>query len=262
MQFNDKVVFVTGGASGIGAQTARDFAKEGAKVVLFDLADGGADVAAEIQNAGGEALFLQGNITKADEVEAAVNQAFETYGDVDYLINSAGVLRDALLVKVTEKDWDFVINVNLKGVFLVTQAIAKRWVATAREKPRDTPITDHKDRRIVSIASMAAEGNIGQTVYSASKAGVIGMTKTWAKELVRYNVRTHAVMPTLIETPILGDLLTKQDGKFEKHYKSRIPFGIGKPEYVSNVIQFLCGDASWFTNGQIVQVNGGKLGDL
>ncbi len=261
MHFKDKVVFMTGGASGIGRQTSIDFAKHGAKVVVFDMADAGAAVAAEIEKSGGKALFVKGNVAKKEDVDKAVDKAFETFGTVDILINAAGILRDGMLHKLSEADWDLVIAVNLKGAFLVTQAIAKKWIAFCQANKKEN-IMDYPDRRIVGIASMAAEGNIGQTNYSASKAGLIGMTKTWAKELVRYNVRTHAVMPTLIETPIIGDLLKKDDGKFEKMYKEKIPFGIGKPNYVSDVIMFLCSPESVFMNGGVIQINGGKLGEL
>jgi 3-oxoacyl-[acyl-carrier protein] reductase len=261
MHFKDKVVFVTGGASGIGRQTCLDFAKHGAKIVVFDLADAGVNVAGEIEKSGGKAIFIKGNISKKEDVDKAVAKAFETFKTVDILINAAGILRDGMLHKLSEADWDLVIAVNLKGAFLVTQALAKKWIEICQANKKES-IMDYPDRRIVSIASMAAEGNIGQTNYSASKAGLVGMTKTWAKELVRYNVRTHAVMPTLIDTPIIGDLLKKDDGKFEKMYKERIPFGIGKPNYVSDVILFLCSSDSVFMNGNVVQINGGKLGEL
>lgn len=261
MHFKDKVVFVTGGASGIGRQTCLDFATHGAKIVVFDLADAGAGVATEIEKNGGKAIFVKGNVAKKDDVDKAVAKAYETFKTVDILINAAGILRDGMLHKLSEQDWDLVIAVNLKGSFLVTQAIAKKWIEYCQANKKET-IMENPDRRIVSITSMAAEGNIGQTNYSASKAGLIGMTKTWAKELARYNVRTNAVMPTLIDTPLIGELLTKQDGKFDKYYKERIPFGIGKPEYVSDVIMFLCAKESVFINGNVIQINGGKLGEL
>ncbi|MHA1733901.1 MAG: SDR family NAD(P)-dependent oxidoreductase [Promethearchaeota archaeon] len=262
MRFEGKVAFVTGGASGLGAGTARAFANEGAKVVLFDLQeDLGRKVAEEIKASGGEALFVKGDVSKRDEVEAGVSAAYETFGSVDIVVNSAGILRDALITKMSEEQWDAVIDTNLKGTFLVCQAVAKRWVEACRADRKER-IADYPDKRIVNIASMAAEGSIGQVNYSASKAGVVGLTKTLAKELIRYNVRVHAVMPTVIDTPIVAGVLAKDDGKWRKYYEGRIPLGIGKPKYVSDVILFLCGEESWFANGQVFQINGGKLGEL
>lgn len=262
-RFSNKVAFITGGATGIGANTAIAFAKEGAKVAVFDINDkDGPNTIEECLKVGSpKAIFLKGDIRKPDDVDGAMQKAFDELGPVDILLNSAGVLRDGMIHKLSEEHWDFVIDINLKGTFLAIQAAAKRWVAICKEMGKKE-VMEYPDRRIINISSMAANGNIGQMNYSASKAGVIGMTLTAAKELVRYNVRTHAIQPTLIHTPIIGDLLEKQDGKFKKMYEARIPFGIGKTEYVSDVILFLAGKESIFMNGNIIPINGGKLGDL
>jgi 3-oxoacyl-[acyl-carrier protein] reductase len=262
-KFDGKSVFLTGGSTGIGRQTALDFAKEGAKIIIFDInEEGGNKTAEECKTAGAaRAIFIKGDVSNYESVDGAVQKAFDEMRTVDILVNSAGVLRDAMIHKLEEKNWDFVIAINLKGTYLTMQACAKRWITKCKEMGDLKPM-DYPDRRIINISSMAAEGNIGQINYSASKAGVIGMTKTVAKELVRYNVRTHAVQPTMVATPLTDELLTKQDGKFKDMYEGRIPFGIGKPSYISDVILFLAGPESIFMNGNIVPINGGKLGDL
>ena len=261
-RFDGKVAFITGGASGIGEAVSKDFAKEGAKVVLFDIDEkNGKRVESEIKSKKGEALFIEGDVRKMDSVEKGVAQAFEKYGTVDFLVNSAGILQDGMIHKLSEEKWNNVIDTNLKGCFLCLQACAKRWIEKYSKNPKEK-ITDYPDKRVISISSQAAEGNIGQINYSASKAGLIGMTKTAAMELIRYNIKVHCVMPTLIETPILGELLSKEDGKWRKYYSERIPLGIGKPKYVSDAILFLCSQESSFMNGVIVPINGGRLGAL
>jgi len=258
-RFKDKIAFITGGASGLGEKTAKDFAAEGAKVVIFDFdAENGKRVEKEIKDAGGEVLFIEGDVRKADSVENGVREVFEKYGTIDFLIHSAGILKDGMIHKLPEENWDDVINTHLKGFYLSLQACAKRWIEYCRANPKEN-IADYPDKRIITISSQAAEGNIGQLNYSAAKAGMLGMVKTAGLELIRYNIRTHAIMPTLIETPILKDLLTKQDGKWRKYYSGRIPLGIGEPKYVSKVILFLCSEDSWFMNGEIIGINGGRL---
>lgn len=261
-RFKGKIAFITGGASGLGKETAKDFAKEGAKVVIADFnVQNGQIVEKEIKDAGGEALYIETDVRKADSVENAVAKAFETYGPVDYLIHSAGILQDGMIHRLTEDKWDNVINTHLKGFFLSLQACAKRWIEICNADKKET-IPEYPDRRVVTISSQAAEGNIGQFNYSAAKAGMLGMVKTAGLELIRYNVKTHAVQPTLIETPILGELLSKEDGKWRKYYSGRIPLGIGEAQYVSQVILFLCGPESWFMNGEIIGINGGRLDKL
>ncbi len=258
-RFEGKVAYITGGASGLGEETAKDFAREGAKVVLADFdVDNGKRVEKEIKDAGGDVIFIDTDVRNAVSVESSVAKAFETYGTVDYLINSAGILKDGMIHRLTEDKWDDVINTHLKGFFLSMQACVKRWIEFCKANPKEN-IADNPDRRIITISSQAAEGNIGQLNYSAAKAGMLGMVKTAGLELIRYNVKTHAIMPTLIETPILGELLSKDDGKWRKYYSGRIPLGIGEAKYVSQVILFLCGPESWFMNGEIIGINGGRL---
>ena len=258
-RFDDKVAFLTGGASGLAKKTAQAFASEGAKVVLFDIdKENGLRVESDIKEAGGEVLFIEGDVRNSESVESGVNKAFEKYGTVDFLIHSAGILKDGMIHRLSEENWDDVINTHLKGFFLSLQACAKRWITYCKENPKEK-ISEYPDKRIITISSQAAEGNIGQLNYSAAKAGMLGMVKTAGLELIRYNIRTHAVMPTLIETPILKDLLSKQEEKWRKYYSGRIPLGIGEAKYVSQVILFLCSDDAWFMNGEIIGINGGRL---
>ncbi|MHA1985721.1 MAG: SDR family NAD(P)-dependent oxidoreductase [Promethearchaeota archaeon] len=258
-RFDNKIAFLTGGASGLAKKTAIDLAAEGAKVVIFDFdKEGGLSVEKDINAAGGEAMFIEGDVRNSESVETGVNKAFEKYGTVDFLIHSAGILKDGMIHRLAEDDWDDVINTHLKGFFLSLQACAKRWIAFCKENPKEE-IAENPDKRIITISSQAAEGNIGQLNYSAAKAGMLGMVKTAGLELIRYNIKTHAVMPTLIETPILKDLLSKQEGKWRKYYSGRIPLGIGEAKYVSQVILFLCSEAASFMNGEIIGINGGRL---
>ncbi|CEG12444.1 3-oxoacyl-(acyl-carrier-protein) reductase FabG [groundwater metagenome] len=259
MKFKGKVALITGGASGIGAQTAKDFAKEGAKVVILDIKDNeGKFIEKEINDNDGEALFIKCDVSKKSDVESAVNIAFEKYKDIDFLVNSAAILIDGMIHKISENEWDAVINVNLKGTFLCIQAVSKYWINSAKANKKEK-ITSYPDKRIINISSMAANGNVGQIVYSSSKAGIIGMTNTCAKELLKYNIRTHVVMPTLIDTPMIKDLLDKENSKWRCFYENRIPFGIGKPFHVSGVILFLCSNDAYFMNGAILEINGGRL---
>lgn len=259
MKFKGKVALITGGASGIGAQTAEDFAKEGAKVVILDIKKNeGKSIERKINDNNGEALFIKCDVSKKLDVESAVNTAFEKYGDIDFLINSAAILIDGMIHKLSENDWDAVIDTNLKGTFLCIQAVSKYWINSAEANKKEN-ITSYLDKRIINVSSMAANGNIEQIAYSSSKAGIIGMTYTCAKELIKYNIRTHAITPTLIDTPMIKDLLEKENNKWRDFYEKRIPFGIGKPSNVSRVILFLCSEDSYFMNRAILEINGGRL---
>jgi 3-oxoacyl-[acyl-carrier protein] reductase len=271
MHFKDKVALITGGASGIGKETALQFAKHGAKVAIFDINQKTLEATnEELKKITPDCIGILGDVRKKENVDTCIETVMKRFGSVDFLINCAGILKDGLIAKISEVDFDDVIATNLKGVFVFMQACAKAWtkeplvkIKAAKEKGQPSPSPQSfPDRRIINIASMAAEGNIGQIAYAASKAGVIGMTKTAAKELIPYNIKTQAIMPTLIDTPIIGDLLVKDSGKWKKYYEERIPLGIGKPQYVADMILFLCSEESFFMNGNVVQLNGGKLGEL
>jgi 3-oxoacyl-[acyl-carrier protein] reductase len=268
MNFKDKVILITGGASGIGKETAIQFAKKGAKVTIFDLNKENLEsTCSNVMKFGNDCLTFAGDVRKKDDVEKCVNVTMKKLGDIFCLVNCAGILKDGLIDKLSEQVFDEVIAVNLKGVFLFVQACVKKWIkepkAIIREaKKEGKPIphpTSFPDRRIVNLSSMVAEGNIGQVAYSTTKSGIIGMTKTAAKELIQYNIRTNAIMPTLIDTPIFDKLFAIEDGKWRKYYESRIPLGLGKPKYIADVIIFLCSEESFFMNGAIVPVSGGRL---
>ncbi|MCZ2845774.1 MAG: SDR family NAD(P)-dependent oxidoreductase [Candidatus Bathyarchaeota archaeon] len=268
MDFKDKVILITGGASGIGKETAMQFAKKGAKVTIFDLNKKNLEsTSAEVMKNSNSCLTFAGDVRKKGDIEKCVNATIEKFGDISCLVNCAGILKDGFIDKISEQVFDEVITVNLKGVFLSIQACVKKWIkepkaiiqaAKKEGKPVPHPTT-FPDRRIVNLSSMVAEGNIGQVAYSTSKAGIIGMTKTAAKELIQYNIRTHAIMPTLIDTPIFDKLFSIDNGKWRQYYESRIPLGLGKPRYITDVIMFLCSKESFFMNGAIIPVNGGRL---
>ncbi|MHA1519538.1 MAG: SDR family NAD(P)-dependent oxidoreductase [Promethearchaeota archaeon] len=267
--FTNKVALVTGGASGIGRQIATDMAKSGASIAIFDLDETNGIKTKEELSAltSGKVAFFKGSVADQAFVDGAVAQIFAEIGPVDFLVNCAGILRDFMIHKFEEKKWDLTIEVNLKGVAMVSQAVVAQWVAISKKTAKDKgekylPVLENPPRVIVNMASMAADGNMGQLAYSASKAGVVGMTLTMAKELNRYNIRAHVLKPTLIETPIIGDLLERGDGKFKKMYESKIPFGIGKTSYVSDPVCFLCSEGGYFMNGCIIPINGGKLDGL
>lgn len=264
--FEGKKMVITGGASGIGNQIAKDCASSGAAVAIIDLNENVKDhILNELNELSSQDhLFFSGSVSDKAFIDDAFAKIAEKWGDFDSLINCAGILQDFMSYRFDERKWDLVIDVNLKGIAVCTQAAATHWVNQSKAKAQAMgkkylDILENPPKVIVSISSMVADGNPGQLTYSATKAGIIGMTYTLAKELVNYNIRTHAVKPTLIETPIIGDLLQKEDHKFEKYYKSRIPFGIGKPEYVSDVICFLCSEGGYFLNGCVIPINGGKL---
>jgi 3-oxoacyl-[acyl-carrier protein] reductase len=267
--FQDKKVVITGAGSGIGKKIANDFASNGASVAILDLNDKNkGEVLSQLKSyADKDMLFFTGSITDKEFVDNTFKEIFSKWGDVDCLINCAGILKDFMSYRFDEKLWDLTIDVNLKGTALCSQAASFHWVTLSKTKAKEQgikkiPLLENPPKVIVNISSMVADGNIGQMAYSASKSGLIGMTLSLAKELVNYNVRTHAIKPTLIDTPILGNLLARDEGKFENYYQNRIPFGIGKPEYVSDLACFLCSEGGYFLNGCIIPVNGGKLDGL
>ena len=271
MKFKNKVALITGGASGIGRETAIQFAQNGAKIGIFDFDQKRIEsVREEISRYGDAFVSVIGDVRNRKSAQECVDTIVEKYGDIDYLINSAGILKDDVIDRMPEEMFDEVLAVNLKGTFLFMQACTRYWIKEPRfqieaakkeGKTIPRPAT-FPDRRIINVSSMAAEGNIGQIAYSASKAGVIGMTKTAAMELIQYNIRTHAVMPALIHSPMTEDLVTKDGGKWKRFYESRNPLGIGEPKHVADVILFLCGDESSFMNGAIIPISGGRLHGL
>lgn len=246
MRLKDKVTIVTGGGQGIGQTTCEIFAREGAKVVVADINDQAAHATAEkITAAGGQALAVYVNVTEQASVDAMVAKTLEWGGGrIDALINNAGITKDAQLVKMTEAQWDAVIAVNLKGVFLCGQAVAK----VMREQGSGS---------IANATSIVGlYGNFGQSNYAATKGGVIAMTYTWSIELGPKGVRVNAVAPGFTETPMLESV----PEKVLDDIRAKTPLRrLGKPEDIANAYLFLASDESSFVTGQVIAVNGGLL---
>jgi 3-oxoacyl-[acyl-carrier protein] reductase len=252
--FSGKTVIITGAAAGIGRATALRFAQGGANIAGWDVSDKAATTfETEISAAGGQALFQVVNVTDPAAVEAAVNKLVDQWGGIDVLINNAGIVRDAQLMKkngagpmkgMHEETWDAVIDVNLKGVFLVTRAVVP-------------PMIRRGGGVILNAASVVAlNGNFGQTNYVASKAGVIGMTRTWARELGKHNIRVNAVAPGFIAT----DMLKSMPPDILADMVSHTPVGrVGTPEDVANAYFWLASDQASFVHGTILSVDGGVV---
>jgi len=245
LRLKDKVAIVTGAGRGIGLVTAQTFAREGAKVVLCDLDQPEVEAAAaEINKAGGQALAVQANTAKTASVQELLAKALAQFGRVDILVNNAGIIRDKQLLKMEEVDFDSVIEVNLKGVYLCTRAVAEVMVAQGGGV-------------ILNASSVVAlYGNFGQTNYVASKAGVIGMTKVWARELGRKGIRVNAVAPGFIETRMTEGIPEKVIEKIIE----KVPLGrMGKPQDIANAYLWLASDESSYVNGHVLSVDGGAV---
>lgn len=238
----NRVAIVTGSGRGLGAATALRLAAEGANVVINDLSREHAEaVAKEIEKLGRKTLLSTHDVSSTTEANALVDEVKSKFGRVDILVNNAGITRDSLLVKLTEEKWDEVIRVNLKGPFNMGQACAKIMV-------------EQKYGKIVNLASIAWLGNIGQTNYAASKAGVVGLTRTWALELARYQINVNAIAPGLIDTQMTQAIPQEVKDKFIQ----KIPFKrIGKPEDIASIVAFLSSDEANYITGQCIQVDGG-----
>ena len=242
MRLKDKVAIVTGGARGIGQAIAELFAKEGAKVVIWDLLDVGSETAQGIVDAGGVAEFSKISVTDRSAVNAECARINEKYGRIDILINNAGVLRDKSLAKMTDDDWDLVLDVNLKGVFICIQEVAHYMKAQQYGK-------------IVSASSTTGIfGNFGQTNYGAAKAGVVGMTKTLALELGKYNITCNVVAPGFTET----DMTATIPKEMVEAGKKAIPLRtIGQPIDIAYGYLYLACDESRFVSGITLAIDGG-----
>ncbi|AJF06444.1 3-oxoacyl-[acyl-carrier-protein] reductase [Geoalkalibacter subterraneus] len=241
--FKDKVVVVTGASRGIGREIALKFADQGACVVLSARGEQSvAELAEDINRRGGHALPVKGDVANGADVDHLFAQAIETYGRVDVLVNNAGITRDGLLVRMKDEDWDAVLDTNLKGAFLCTRAAAKL-------------MSKQKYGRIVNISSVVGEmGNAGQANYCASKAGLIGLTKSVARELARRNVTVNAITPGFIETEMTEVLPQKT----RESLQAQIPMGtFGKPSDIAQAVLFLSSDAAAYITGQVLGVNGG-----
>ena len=245
-RFEGKVALVTGGGNGIGAATCEVLAEQGAAVVVADLEEGPAGtVAAKLPKAIGIAC----DVTKREQVEAAVARAVEEFGRLDILVACAGIIRDNLVYKMSDDDWDAVIDTHLKGTFLAAQAAQRQMVEQGYGK-------------MVFLSSTSALGNRGQANYSAAKAGLQGMARTLAIELGRYNINVNAVAPGYVSTAMTRQTAERVGVEFEDFEKAaieRIPLGrAGRPEDIANVIAFLVSDEAGYVSGQVLYVNGGR----
>ena len=244
-ELTGKTAIVTGAARGIGRVIAEEMARNGANVALCDLkAEWLAETAADVEALGTKALCLSVNVSSGDEVNKAVDEAVAAFGGVDILVNNAGITKDGLLMRMSEEDWDAVLDVNLKGTFLFTKAVSR-------------PMMKSRQGVIVNIASIIGLiGNAGQCNYAASKAGLIALTKSAARELASRNIRVNAVAPGFIETKMTAALPEEVRGKM----LSAIPVGrFGSPDDVAGVVVFLAGPESAYMTGQVLNISGGMV---
>jgi 3-oxoacyl-[acyl-carrier protein] reductase len=248
-RFEGKVAIVTGGAQGIGAAIAGRLASEGAAVAVADLtAERGAETVESIVKDGGRAVAYGADVSKTEDVQTLVAAVVAEFGRVDILVNNAGITRDNLLFKMTDEDWDSVINVNLRSAFLMSREVQKHFVA-------------QKYGKIVSLSSRSALGNRGQANYAASKAGVMGLTATLSIELGPFGVNVNAVAPGYIATA-MTDATARRIGLDPEQLKTaaanETPVRrVGYPEDIAATVAFLAADESSFISGQTIQVNGG-----
>lgn len=245
MEFKDKIALVTGGAQGIGQTIAEELAKEGAHVVLADVNREGAEKTAEtIRKSGGSASGVRLDVSNAEEVQNVFNSISKDYKPVDILVNNAGITRDGLMMRMKEEDWDRVLSINLKGCFLCSQQAVKQMMKQKRGS-------------IANIASIVGVmGNFGQANYSASKAGVIGLTKTTAREVASRGITVNAVAPGFIDTEMTRVL----DENVKQKLIEQIPLArLGLPEDVARCVAFLVSDRASYITGQVINVNGGML---
>src|SRR5437763_2909673 len=247
-----RVAFITGAGRGIGAATALRMAEEGARVALADIDPQGCEqVTAELDRLGSEGLVVPCNVTDSAMVQDAIAKTVSHFGRLDILVNNAGVLRDNLLFKMSEEDWDTVIDVHLKGAFLCSRAAQQYMV-------------QQKYGRIVSLSSTSALGNRGQANYSAAKAGLQGLTRTLAVELGQFGITVNAVAPGFIDTEMTR--ITSQrlgfdpDERIAEAVKIIPVRRVGQPRDVANVICFLSSDEAGFVSGQVIYVAGGPRG--
>ena len=240
MRFEDKVVMVTGGAAGIGRVTAENFAREGARIAICDVNPEAGEAAAK--ELGPEASFEKVDVASSEAVSAWIEAVFDKYGQIDVLVNNAGITRDGLIMRMKEEDWDAVIGVNLKSAFNCIKAVSKIMVK-------------QRSGRIINLASVVGVmGNPGQANYVASKAGMIGLTKTVAKELGARGITVNAVAPGFIET----DMTAVLSDKVKAAMLSTIPLQrAGTPQELADAITFLASDQAAYITGQVIHVTGG-----
>jgi len=244
-RLHGRVAIITGGGQGIGRTTALLFAHEGAQIVVADVnEDEGQETVAAIDEQGGDAIFVQTNVAKLKDAKAMAQAAIDAFGQIDILVNNAGITRDATLKKMDEDAFDLVMDVNLKGVFNCTKAVLPH-------------VKESDHGRILNAASVVGlYGNFGQTNYVASKSGVIGMTKTWARELGRKGVTVNAVAPGFVETTMVDTV----PDKVMNMLREKTPLQrLGKPDDIANAYLFLASDEAAFITGTVLSVDGGLI---
>jgi 3-oxoacyl-[acyl-carrier protein] reductase len=243
MRLRDKVAIITGSARGIGQATALKFAAEGAKVMVCDVDIAGVDaVVQEVKAAGGIAAGYKVDVTDKASIARMVETVMLQYGRIDVLVNNAGIVADAQFRKMTDEQFDRVIDINLKGTYNCARAVV------------DVMVTQGSGVILNASSVVGLYGNFGQTNYAASKFGVIGMVKTWARELGRKGIRANAVCPGFVETPILDSI----PEKVLRAMVERVPLGrLAKPEEIANTYAFLASDEASYINGAVVEVSGG-----
>lgn len=244
MGLENKVAIITGAARGIGKTIAQRLAQDGATIVICDLMDEISDTAEELRSEGAKVLPLKVNVTDLEAVESMVETAIEKLGKVDILVNNAGITRDALIVRMKESDWDAVLTVNLKGAFICTKAVARSMMK-------------QRSGKIVNIASVVGVmGNAGQANYSASKAGMIGLTKSSAKEMGRRGITVNAVAPGFIVSKMTESLPEAE----KKKMLEAVPLGeMGTQEDVANAVAFLVSESARYITGQVLKIDGGMV---
>jgi len=250
-RFTGRVALVTGGSRGIGKGIVDLFAQEGAKVAFIDLNEAAlSETTSELKENGYEVYSKVANVVDAEQVESTVKEVYEEFGSIDILVNNAGVIRDNLLFKMTDSDWQTVMDVHLKGSFNAARAVQKYMV-------------EQKYGRIINISSTSALGNRGQANYAAAKAGLQGFTKTLAIELGKYGITANSVAPGFIETEMTKETAASIGISFEQLIQASvaaIPVGrTGKPGDIANAVAFFADEKSSFVNGQVIYVAGGPI---